>query len=148
MTAATAAALAGLAHFGVGLYGFANPDMTKNMFGDEAVWIVPAFFLVLGSFQLVWAWATLGYREPTMIGIGVAGFIGSIILYLVALVTPLTAFGVKQQTLTTLSAVPFTVKFIEIVYIIAVVSTMRLMTTEEPGQRVEKAKSSGQPAHM
>ena len=131
------------------MYGFATPDMTKNMFGDEAVWIVPAFFLVLGSFQLVWAWATLDYREPTMIGIGVAGFIGSIILYLVALVTPLTPFGVKQQTLTTLSAVPFTVKFIEIVYIIAAVSMMRLMTTEGPGRGVEKAKSSGQPgAHM
>src|SRR5436309_9069353 len=122
--------------------------MTKSMFGDEAVWLVPAFFLVLGSFQLVWAWATLDYREPTMIGIGVAGFIGSIILYLVALAIPLTPFGVKQQTLTTLSAVPFTVKFIEIVYIIAAVSMMRLMSTEGPGRGVEKAKSSGQPAHM
>ena len=123
--------------------------MTKNTFGDQAVWIVPAFFLVLGSFQLVWSWVTLVYREPTMIGIGVAGFIGSIILYLVALVTPLTAFGVKQQTLTTLSAVPFTVKFIEIVYIIAAVSMMRLMTTEGPGRGVGKAKSPGQPgAHM
>src|SRR5437773_88243 len=59
----------------------------------------PAFFLVLGSFELVWAWVTLVYREPTMIGIGVAGFISSIILYLVALATPLTPFGVKQQTL-------------------------------------------------
>ena len=137
VTAATAAALAGLAHFGVGLYGFATPDMTKSMFGDEAVWLVPAFFLVLGSFELVWAWVTLVYREPTMIGIGVAGFIGSIILYLVALVTPLTPFGVKQQTLTTLSAVPFTVKFIEIVYIIAAVSIMRLMTTEEPSRRLK-----------
>ena len=137
VTAATAAGLAGLAHFGVGLYGFATPDMTKSMFGDEAVWLVPAFFLVLGSFELVWAWVTLVYREPTMIGIGVAGFIGSIILYLVALATPLTPFGVKQQTLTTLSAVPFTVKFIEIVYIIAAVSMMRLMTTEEPSGRLE-----------
>ena len=135
--AATAAALAGFAHFGVGLYGFATPDMTKSMFGDEAVWLVPAFFLVLGSFELVWAWVTLVYREPTMIGIGVAGFIGSIILYLVALAIPLTPFGVKQQTLTTLSAVPFTVKFIEIVYIIAAVSMMRLMTTEEPSRRLE-----------
>ena len=122
---------------GSGCTGFATPDMTKSMFGDEAVWLVPAFFLVLGSFELVWAWVTLVYREPMMIGIGVVGFICSIILYLVALVTPLTPFGVKQQTLTTLSAVPFTVKFIEIVYIIAAVSMMRLMTTQEPSRRLE-----------
>jgi len=106
------AVLAGLFHLVGGVNGFADPTSTGNIFGQEAVWVVPGFFLVLGSFQLIWTWATLKEHE-VMIGLGTVAFLASIVLYLVAVVTPLP-LGVKQQSITPVAVI---VKIIEVVYV-------------------------------
>src|SRR3989442_15572723 len=55
----SAAALAGLYHLLLAGYLFTTPDFTKTTYGQDAMLEVPGFFLLLGAFQLVWAWITL-----------------------------------------------------------------------------------------
>lgn len=120
---AGAAALAGLFHLIGGVSGFADPSSTGNIFGQEAVWVVPGFFLVLGSFQLIWTWATLKEHE-VMIGLGTVAFLASIVLYFFAVVTPLP-LGVKQQPITPVAAI---VKIIEVAYVIGSIALIMALT--------------------
>src|SRR6266700_5649227 len=59
LLATSAAALASLYHLLLAGYLFTTPDFTKTTYGQDAVLEVPSFFLLLGVFQLVWAWITL-----------------------------------------------------------------------------------------
>ncbi len=115
------AALAGLYHIAVAASLFADTSLAAMTYGEEAVLNVPGFFLVLGAFQLVWAWDTRKEEEKTMIGIGTMGFLGSILLYLVALTTPLP-FGVKQQVV---SPPAIVAKIIEAAYVAGSVGLIR-----------------------
>ncbi len=128
----SAAALASLYHLLLAGYLFTTPDFTKTTYGQDAVLEVPGFFLLLGAFQLVWAWITLKEKEEIMVGIGSMGFLASIVLYLTALATPLP-FGVLQQTI---SAPGLVAKIIEIIYVISSVSIIRNLPSERAGARI------------
>ena len=106
-------AVAGLFHLPVGIIGLADPRMTGTIFGEDAVLVVPAFFLLLGAFQLLWAWITVTSGNE-LIGIGIFAFLASIILYLFALATPLP-FGVIQQTISLPGALT---KVVEAAYVV------------------------------
>ena len=107
------AAVSGFIHVPLAMILFADREMAATIFGRQAVLVVPGFFLVLGAFQVMWAWITLG-SGSTLIGIGIFGFLGSIVLYLVALATPLP-FGVVQQNITPIGGIT---KLIEAAYVI------------------------------
>ena len=97
VSGAVVSAVAGLFHLPVGIIGLADSRMTGTIFGGDAVLVIPAFFLLLGAFQLLWAWITLTSGNE-LIGIGIFAFLASIILYLFVLATPLP-FGVVQQSI-------------------------------------------------
>ncbi len=99
------------------------PSIPEMFYGD-AVSVVFTFFLGLGVFQLVWAAILLRSRNRLLLSVGVLGFLGSIVIYLVSLATPLP-FGVKQQTITTFSAFPLTTKVIEAVFVVSSLSLLR-----------------------
>ena len=132
LLATSAAALASLYHLLLAGYLFTNPDFTKTTYGQDAVLEVPSFFLLLGAFQLVWAWITLKEKQEIMVGIGTMGFLASIVLYLTALATPLP-FGVLQQAI---SAPGLVAKIIEITYVISSVSIIRNLPSERAGARI------------
>ncbi len=97
--------------------------------GQYSVLEVPGFFLVLGAFQLIWAWETLKEKQEIMIGIGIIGFLGSIVLYLVALAIPLP-LGILRQTI---SLPGLAAKIIEIVYVISSAGLIRSLPIERQG---------------
>ena len=107
------AAVSGFIHVPLAMIFFADREMAAKIFGRQADLVVPGFFLGLGVFQVMWAWITLG-SGTTLIGIGIFGFLGSIVLYLVALAAPLP-FGVVQQNITPIGGVT---KLIEAAYVI------------------------------
>lgn len=113
MSAAIVAAIAGLFHLPIGIIGLANPEMAGTIFGEEAVLVVPGFFILLGAFQLIWAWITLTSGSE-LVGIGIFAFLASIVLYLFALATPLP-FGVIQQTISLPGALT---KIVEAAYVV------------------------------
>ena len=127
---ASTAALASLYHLSLAAYLLVTLDFTIKTYGQDAVLAVPGFFLVLGAFQLVWAWETGTEKQEIIIGIGTMGFLGSIVLYLVALTTPLP-LGVLQQTI---SAPALVAKIIEIAFVICSVGLIRSL----PRQRSAK----------
>ncbi len=100
-------------------------------YGQDAVLEVPAFFLVLGAFQIVWSWETLKEKQEIIIGVGTVGFLGSIVLYLVALATPLP-LGIVQQAI---SPVGLVAKIIEIAYVVSSVGLARSLSAERLGLR-------------
>ncbi|SRR5712692_10067267 len=128
---ASTAALASLYHLSLAGYLYTAPDFTKMTYGQDAVLAVPGFFLVLGAFQIVWSWETLKETHEIIIGIGTMGFLGSIVLYLVALATPLPA-GISQQTI---APVALVAKIIEIVYVVSSVAVARRLSAERLGLR-------------
>ncbi len=93
-------------------------------YGQDSGLEVPGFFLVLGAFQIIWAWETFTEKETMIIGIGTMGFLGSVVLYLVALATPLP-LGVLQQTI---SPTALLAKIIEIAYVISSVGLIKSLT--------------------
>jgi hypothetical protein len=109
------ALLASLYHISLAAYLVTNQQFTTMTYGQDAGLEVPSFFLVLGAFQLTWAWETYREKQSIMIGIGTLGFLGSIVLYLVALATPLP-LGVSQQTISTVALVA---KVIEVAFVIS-----------------------------
>lgn len=113
VSGAIVSAVAGLFHLPVGIIGLADPRMTGTIFGEDAVLVVPAFFLLLGAFQLLWAWITVTSGNE-LIGIGIFAFLASIVLYLFALATPLP-FGVVQQTISLPGALT---KVVEVTYVV------------------------------
>lgn len=113
VSGAVVSAVAGLFHLPIGIIGLADPRMTGTIFGEEAVLVVPGFFILLGAFQLLWAWITLTSGNE-LIGIGIFAFLASIILYLFALATPLP-FGVIQQTISLPGALT---KVVETAYVV------------------------------
>ena len=123
---ASTAALVSLYHLSLAAYLYMTPDFTKMTYGQDAVLEIPGFFIVLGAFQLAWAWETLKERQEIMIGIGTMGFLGSIVLYLVALATPLP-LGVLQQTV---SAVALVAKIIEVAYVGISIGLIRSLMAE------------------
>lgn len=112
-SAAIVAAVAGLFHLPIGIIGLADSEMAGMIFGEEAVLVVPGFFILLGAFQLIWAWITLTSGSE-LVGIGIFAFLTSIVLYLFALVTPLP-FGVIQQTISLPGALT---KVVEAAYVV------------------------------
>jgi len=118
------ALLASLYHLSLAAYLATNQLFTTMTYGQDSGLEVPGFFLVLGAFQLTWAWETYKERENIMIGIGTVGFLGSIILYLVALATPVP-FGILQQVI---SPVALLAKIIEVAYVIFSVGLIRNLT--------------------
>ncbi len=115
---------ASLYHLSLAAYLSTNQPFTTMTYGQDSGLEVPGFFLVLGAFQLMWAWETYKEKETIMIGIGTMGFLGSIVLYLVALATPLP-LGILQQVI---SPVALVAKIIEIAYVICSVSLIRSLT--------------------
>lgn len=113
VSGAVVSAVAGLFHLPIGIIGLANPEMAGTIFGEEAVLVVPGFFILLGAFQLLWAWITLTSGSE-LVGIGIFAFLASIILYLFALATPLP-FGVIQQTISLPGALT---KVVEAAYVV------------------------------
>ncbi len=128
---ASIAALASIYHLSLAVYLFTTPDFTKMTYGQDAALQVPGFFLLLGAFQLVWSWETLKEKQEIMIGIGTMGFLGSIVLYLVALATPLP-LGILQQTI---SLPGLLAKIIEIGYVISSISLIRSLPIERSAMR-------------
>ena len=126
---ASTAALASLYHLSLAGYLYTTPDFTKMTYGQDAVLEVPAFFLVLGAFQIVWSWETLKEKQEIIVGVGTVGFLGSIVLYLAALATPLP-LGILQQTI---SPVGLVAKIIETVYVVSSVGLARSLSAERLG---------------
>ncbi len=124
--AATTALVAGLLHVFVAVEGLLNPALTEMFYGKDTTLLIPGFFLVLGGSQLTWTWVTLKYSDA-WIGIGLVGFLGSIILYLVSLVTPLP-FGVMQQSLSRQETiVPAITKIFEATYVVSSLKVLKFL---------------------
>ncbi len=124
--------MASLYHLSLAAYLATNQPFTTMTYGQDSGLEVPGFFLVLGAFQLAWAWETFTEKETMMIGIGTTGFLGSIVLYLVALATPLP-LGILQQVI---SPVALVAKIIEIAYVISSVGLMRSLTKQTVESRL------------
>ncbi len=118
------ALLASLYHLSLSAYLATNQPFTTRTYGQDSGLEAPGFFLVLGAFQLMWAWETYKEKEKIIIGIGTMGFLGSIVLYLVALATPLP-LGILQQVI---SPVAILAKIIEVAYVICSVGLMRSLS--------------------
>ncbi len=115
---------ASLYHVSLAAYLATNQSFTTMTYGQDSGLEVPGFFLVLGAFQLMWAWETYKEKEKIIIGIGTMGFLASIVLYLVALATPVP-FGILQQVI---SPVALLAKIIEVAYVIFSVGLIRNLT--------------------
>ncbi len=101
-------------------------------YGQDSVLQVPGFFLVLGGFQLAWAWETWIEKQEIIIGIGTVGFLGSVALYLAALATPLP-LGIIQQSI---SLPGLAAKIIEIAFVISSVGLIRSLPSERLRKRL------------
>jgi hypothetical protein len=101
----------------------ANPPefQAGRVFG-EAAGLVGIFFGILGLFQLVW-WTAVAYRpgNKPIVTLGIVVFTFSILIYLLATVTPLP-LGVPQLRI---NQFPLLTKVLELIYIIGSISILK-----------------------
>ncbi len=114
-------------HISIAAYLFTNQSFATMTYGQDSGLNVPGFLLVLGGFQLMWAWVTYKENEKIMIGIGTMGFLGSIVLYLAALATPLP-FGILQQVVSPPGLLAIV---IEVAYVISSLGLIRSLTARQ-----------------
>jgi len=115
---AVASIAAGLVHLQL-----ANPPEFQAGRGfGEAAGLVGLFFGILGIFQLFY-WAIVAYRPRSkpIVTLGIVAFTFSILIYLLATVTPLP-LGVPQLRI---NQFPLLTKVLELIYTIGSVSIIK-----------------------
>jgi hypothetical protein len=96
------------------------PAIMDTMFGSGAV-ATTIFFVVLGTFQLIWIVVLLKSSNSTLLSVGILGNLVSIFIYLLS-ASGVTIFGVPPQPF---SAFPLVVKALETAFILASVYVLR-----------------------
>ena len=90
------------------------PALMWSVFGPGAVAAV-VFFVILGTYQLVWIGLLLKSNSKILLALGIPGNLVSVVIYFVSL-SGVTIFGVPPQNG---GAFALLIKSLEVIYVVA-----------------------------